>query len=118
MSKGKVKQPQDRQRKAVERLRDEADSMPGIAETEDRRLTVEGKGGKVTVTTLNMLDWEASVPGLLGAGDYLGALCGMVSDEDAAKLRACRPTIGAMMTAIYAEDEETGEASVGESQAS
>lgn len=112
------KQPQDRQRKAVDRLRAEAENVPGIAETQDRQLVIEGKVSTVTVTTLNMLDWDASVPGLLAAGDYLGAICGMVSDEDAVLLRAARPTIRAMMTAVYAEDEETGEESPGESQAS
>jgi hypothetical protein len=112
------KQPQDHKRKAVDRLRAESDKVPGIAETQERRLTIEGKAGTVTVATLNMLDWDAAVPGQLAAGDYLAALCGMVSDEDAALLRAARPTIGAMMTAVYAEDEETGEASVGEQHAS
>ena len=112
------KQPQDHQRKAVDRVRAESSTIPGIAETQDRKLAIEGKAGSVTVTTLEMLDWDASVPGLLAAGDYLGAICGMVSDEDAARLRAVRPTIGSLMTAVYADDEESGEASPGESQAS
>ena len=114
----KPKQPQDHQRKAVDRLRSEASKVPGVAETQDRRLTIQGRLAAVTVTTLNMLDWDADVPALLRDGDYLGALCGMVSVEDAAALRASKPTIGALMAAVYAEDEETGEASPGESQAS
>lgn len=112
------KQPQDHKKKAVERLAAEASQVPGIAETEGRRLTIEGRLGAVTITTLNMLEWDAEVPGFLREADYLGALCGMVSQEDAARLRAVKPTIGAMMTAVYASDEETGEASPGESQAS
>lgn len=112
------KQPQDRKRKAVDQIRAEASKVPGVAETQDRRLAVEGRLGAATVTTLNMMDWDAEVPALLRDGDYLGALCGMVSVEDAALLRSVKPTIGALMTAVYAEDEETGEASPGESQAS
>lgn len=120
MSNGKGgKRPQDHKRKAaVEQLRAEAESIPGVAETENRTLTIEGRLATVTVTTLNMLDWGAEVHSFLREGDYLSAICEMVSPEDGARLRASKPTVGTMMTAIYAPAEETGEASTGESQAS
>jgi hypothetical protein len=114
-----AKKPADHKRKgAVDQLRAEAANIPGISETEDRKLVIVGRIAEVTVTTLNMLDWDAEVPGFLREGDYLAAICGMVSPEDAARLRASKPTLGAMMTAIYAPDDESGEASPGESQAS
>jgi hypothetical protein len=113
------KKPQDRKPKgAADRLRAEAEKIPGLAETEGRRLTIEGRLGTVTVTTLNMLDWGAEVHAYLREGDYLSALAEMVSVEDARMLLACKPTVGAMMTAIQAPVEETGELSPGESQAS
>ena len=114
----KPKQPQDHKKKAAAQLQAEASKVPGIAETENRRLTVVGRLGEVTVTTLDMLEWGAEVPGFLRDGDYLGAICGMVSADDEQRLRASKPTLGAMMTAIYAPDDESGETSLGESQAS
>jgi hypothetical protein len=114
-----AKKPADHKRKgAADQLRDEAANIPGIAETQDKSLVIVGRLGEVTVTTLNMLDWDAEVPSALREGDYLTAICGMISPEDAARLRASKPTLGAMMTAVYAPDPATGEASPGESQAS
>ena len=113
------KQPQDHKKKgAVDALAAEASKVPGIAETENRTLVIEGRLGTAKVTTLGVMDWDADVFGFLGTGDYLSALCGMVSPEDAAILRSVKPSVRAMMTAVYDQDEESGEASVGESQAS
>jgi hypothetical protein len=42
----------------------------------------------------------------------------MLTDEDAARLRAVRPTIGSLMTALMEPVEESSEPSLGESQAS
>lgn len=116
-----VKQPQDRKKKqtAVDRLKSEAGTLPGLDEMAGLTLAVEGRNGKVTVTTLSSpLDWDAEVIGLLGSGDYLGAICGMVSTEEGAALRAVRPSIGSLMAALLEPVEETGEASPGESRAS
>ena len=113
--------PQDRKPKktAIDRLRDEAKSLPGLDEMAGITLEVSGRGGKTQVTTLESpLDWDAEVIGHLGSGDYLSAICGMCSDEDAARLRAVRPSIGSLMAALMEPVTETGEASPGESQAS
>jgi len=115
-----AKKPADHKPKAdaVAQMQAEASRIPGISETENRTLVIAGRLAEVTVTTLGMLDWDAGVPGALREGDYLSAICGMVSDTDAALLRASKPTMGAMMTAVYAPSTDTGEASPGESQAS
>lgn len=116
-----IKQPQDHKPKqtAVDRLKAEAGSLPGLDEMAGLTLTVSGRNGSATVTTLDSpLDWDAEVIGLLAAGDYLGAICGMVSASDESALRAVRPSIGSLMAALMEPVEETGEASPGESQAS
>jgi hypothetical protein len=69
------------------------------------------------------MDWDATVMTDLKEGDYLHALCGMLPDEDAMRLRAIRPTIGSMLAAIMqpavdANGEESSEPSPGESRAS
>ena len=115
------KQPQDRQPKkaAIDRLRAEAKSLPGLDEMAGLTLTVSGRNGSATVTTMDSpLDWDADVIGNLGAGDYLSAICGMVSTEDGNRLRALRPSIGSLMAALMEPGDDTGEASPGESQAS
>ena len=119
MSKPKgAKQPQDHQKKGVDRLQAEASKIPGIAETENRQLVIASEGGPITVTTRPMLKWKGSVVSRLREGDFLEAICGMVSPEDAARLRMADPELEELMTAVYADDEESGEASPGESQAS
>jgi hypothetical protein len=115
------KQPQDRKQKgAVDALRAEAANIPQFKEVAGSRVRVTGRSGTVTVTILDILDWLGEASGLAREGDYLGAYCGMVSDEDAARLRAVRPTVGSLMAAevVTDDDEETGEPTVGESQAS
>lgn len=119
MSKGN-KQPQDRKRKAVDQLRTEAEDIPGFKETAGARVKVSGRDGEVVVTILDILDWLGEAHTLAREGDYLGAYCGMISDEDAARLRAIRPTVGSLMTAqiVDDEDEAKGQPNMGESQAS
>jgi len=117
------KKPQDHQKKAAERLRDEAKKLPGIEELAGLSVSVSGRRGEVTVPIIDdPLEWGAEVMGLLRSGDYLGAICGMLTDEDAARLHAVRPTIGSLMTALMEPADEAGEESsepsVGESQAS
>lgn len=115
-----AKQPQDRQKKAVEKLQTEAAKLPGFKEVAGARIRVSGRGGTVTVTILDILDWLGESTGLAAQGDHLGAYCGMLSDEDAAALRAIRPTVGSLMAAEVVTDdgEESGEPPLGESQAS
>jgi hypothetical protein len=116
-----TKKPQDHKRKdAAALLQAEASKIPGLQETEGRKLTFEVEGGPpITVTTRSVLKWKGSVQGFLREGDYLAAFCGMVSPEDAAILRAADPDIESLMTALYAPaDDGAGEASPGESRAS
>jgi hypothetical protein len=117
---GKVKQPQDRKRKAVDSLKAEAQQIPDFASMEGMRVKITGRDGEVVVTILDIMEWLGEAQGLARQGDQLGAVCGMVSDTDAAALRAVRPTIGSLLAAeiLTDEDEESGEPSLGESQAS
>jgi hypothetical protein len=119
VSKG-AKVPQDHKQKgAADRLRDEASRLPGMDELAGLTLTVTGRNGEVTVTALdNPLDWDAEVIPSLREGDYLSAICGVLSTEDAARVRAVRPSIGSLLTALMEPAEESSEPSVGESQAS
>lgn len=114
------KKPQDRKKKAVDALKAEARNVEGFKDVPGSRVKVSGRSGEVTVTVLDVLDWLGETQGLAVRGDYLGAYCGMVSDEDAAALRAIRPTIGDLMAAevLTDDDEESGEPPLGESQAS
>lgn len=117
----KPKQPQDHKPKksAIDRVREEAKSLPGLDEMAGLTLKVEGRNGEVQVTTIESpLDWDAEVIHHLGAGDYLSAICGMLEDHDAARLRAVRPSIGSLMAALMEPVEDTGEESPGESLAS
>jgi hypothetical protein len=112
------KQPADHKRKAsAERLREEAERLPGIESMAGVELTVSGRHGEVTVTPLpNPMDWDADVIGYLREGDYLSAVCGVLPDADGAALRAVKPSIGSLMAAL---NEPAGsEPSVGEPQAS
>src|SRR5689334_5479851 len=105
------KQPQDHQKKkdAVDRLRDEAASLPEMEDLAGLVIEVSGKQGKARVTLLDSpLDWDAGVPQYLRDSDYLEAICGMCSDSEAAKVRAVRPTIGDMLRALMEPIEETG----------
>lgn len=113
-----AKKPADH--KKVKALKAEAEKMPGFKEVAGTRLRVTGRSGEAIVTILDILDWLGESQGMARDGDYLGAYCGMVSDEDAAALRAIRPTVGSLMTAevLTDEDEKSGEPSLGESQAS
>jgi rRNA processing protein Krr1/Pno1 len=114
-----VKQPQDRKAKAADRLRDEARQLPGLEEMAGLEITVSGRTGTVTVTTMeSALDWDAECMAHLKSGDYLSAICGMVTDEDAARLLAVRPSIGSLLTALMEPSDESSEPSPGESQAS
>jgi hypothetical protein len=114
------KQPADHKRKqAIDRLRDEAERMPGIEGMAGVEITVTGRHGTVTVTPMpNPLDWDADVLSFLREGDYLSAVCGMVPEESAAALRAVKPSIGSLMAALMEPTEETSEPPVGESPAS
>lgn len=114
------KQPQDRKKKgAAERLRAEAGQMPGLEELASQELTIAGRAGEVTVQILeNPLDWDAEVMSSLRDSDYLAAICGMLSTEDGQRLRAVRPSIGSLLEALMAPDDEAGESSLGEEQAS
>ena len=114
-----VKQPQDRKAKAADRLRKEAQALPGLDEMAGLEITVSGRAGSVTVTTMDSpLNWDAECMAFLKSGDYLSAICGMVSDEDGVRLRAIRPSIGSLLTALMEPAEESSEPSPGESQAS
>lgn len=115
-----AKKPQDHQKKAVQQLRTEASKVPEFKEVAGSRIRVSGRSGTVTVTILDIMDWLGESTGLASQGDYLGAYCGMISDEDAAALRAIRPTVGSLMAAevVTDDDEESGEPPLGESQAS
>lgn len=114
-----AKEPQDRKRKATERLREEAERLPGIEGMAGVELTVAGRHGTVTVTPMpNALDWDADVYTFLREGDYLSAICGVVSEEDAATLRAVKPSIGSILASLMEPAEQTSEPPVGESQAS
>lgn len=114
------KQPQDRKRKATaDALRAEAERLPGIEGMAGVELVVAGRHGEVTVTPMpNPLDWDADVYTFLREGDYLSAICGVVSEEDAAALRAVKPSIGSLLTALMEPTEGASEPPVGESQAS
>jgi hypothetical protein len=116
-----AKKPTDHKRKgAAARLRAEAEKLPGFKETAGTRIRVVGRSGETIVTILDVLDWLGESHSLAREGDHLGAYCGMVSDEDAAQLRAIRPTVGNLLTAdvVTEDDEESGEPPTGESQAS
>ena len=120
------KQPQDRKPKkgAAERLQSEALRLPLLDELRGISLTVHGRRGEVTVQAIDdPLEWDAEVVSHLGHCDYLSAICGVLSDEDAAKVRAVKPSIRDILSALMepndADDaEDSGELSVGESQAS
>lgn len=119
-----VKQPQDHQPKqagpsALDRLREEARKFGGFEEYAERELTITGRLGSVTVTTLNPLDWDAEVLSAISRDDYLTAIAGMCSEADGAAVRRVKPTIGSLMLAFAGvEEDESGEPSLGESQAS
>lgn len=115
-----AKKPADRKKSAADKLRAEAANVPGVKETAGARIRIEGRNGVAVVTILDLLDWLGETSELHRQGDYLGAYCGMISDEDAAALRAVRPTIGALLSAdvLTDDDEESGEPTVGESSAS
>lgn len=117
----KAKRPQDRQQKqsALDRLRAEARKFAGFEEYAERELHIDGRLGSVTVRTLSPLDWDAEVLSAIARDDYLTAIAGMCSPADGERVRRIHPTIGALMLAFSAvEDDETGELSPGESQAS
>ncbi len=114
------KQPTDHKRKqSLDKLREEAERLPGIDGLAGIELTVDGRHGTATVHTMsNPLDWDADVYTFLREGDYLSAICGVVSDEDGAALRAIKPSIGSLLAALSEPTDETSEPSVGEPQAS
>jgi hypothetical protein len=120
------KKPQDHKPKkdAVDNLRAESLRLPMLDELRGLSVTVGGRHGKVTVQALDdPLDWDAEVVTHLGHGDYLSAICGVLSDEDAARVRAVKPSIRDILTALTepvsdADGNGDGELSVGESQAS
>lgn len=117
------KKPQDHKRKAdadpLEQVRAEAKGLPGLDAMAGIKITVTGRNGTATVTTIDdPFEWDAEVIGLLGAGDYLGAICGMLSDEEGTLLRAMKPSIRSLMSALMDAPEDSGEPSLGESQAS
>ena len=115
------RKPQDRKPKqsALDRLRDEARNFAGFEEYAERELHVDGRLGSVTVETLSPLDWDAEVLSAIARDDYLTAIVGMVSPSDGDRLRRVRPTIGSLMLAFAGvEEDESGEPSLGESQAS
>ena len=119
------KQPQDHKPKkgAAERLQAEALRLPLLDELRGISLTVSGRRGEVTVQALeDPLDWDAEVVSHLGHGDYLSAICGVLSEEDALRVRAVKPSIRDILSALMETSSEDGEGdgeeSVGESQAS
>ena len=118
------KQPQDHKQKgAADRLQAEARSLPGLDELRGVSVTIKGRRGEVTVKAIeDPLDWDAEVVTHLGTGDYLSAICGVLSEEDAARVRAVKPSIRDLLTALIEpnedDEEDDGELSVGESQAS
>jgi hypothetical protein len=121
MPKQAARQPADHKPKksSAERLREEAERIPGIEGMAGVELTVSGRHGSVTITPLaNPMDWDADVFTFLREGDYLSAICGVVTEQDAAALRAVKPSIGSIMAALMEPDEETSEPPVGESPAS
>lgn len=118
-----TKQPQDRKPKksAVQRVRNEAGGSSVMAELAGRELSITGRHGQITVTTLgDPLDWDAEVVSFLREGDYLAAIIGMLSLEDGQRLRALRPSLKSLMEIVMGEGEheDESEPSLGESQAS
>jgi hypothetical protein len=114
-----AKVPQDHKQKAADQLRKEAAKLPQLEELAGLSLTVSGRNGEITVATLDSpLDWDADCMAFLREGDYLSAIVGMISTEDGLRLRAVRPSIGSLLTALMEPAEESSEPSVGESQAS
>lgn len=119
-----AKKPADHKRKrqdALDLVRAEAAKSADLAAMGERKFTIKGRRDTVTVTTLDALDWDAEVVGLLRDGDYLGALVGMLSDADGVALRAARPSIGELLVAFTESDDDgdaDGELALGESQAS
>jgi hypothetical protein len=108
------------QRKSpLEMLRAEMQAQGGLDELAGREVSIAGRtGAKVTVRILDdPLDWEAGVIAAFQGNDFLTAICGMISDEDALLLRKVRPTLGTLMAALM-DDGPDGELSLGESQAS
>lgn len=110
---------------AAERLRDEAGGLPMLDQLRGLTLNVRGKRGEVTVQAIDdPLEWDAEVVSHLGHGDYLSAICGVLSDEDAARVRAVKPSIRDILTALMDSGESDedgdgdGELSAGESRAS
>lgn len=116
------KQPQDHKPKksAAERVRNEA-SASVLDDLAGRELTVTGRHGEITVTTLgDPLEWDAEVVSFLREGDYMAAIVGMLSLEDGQRLRALRPSLKSLMEIVMGdgEHEDESEPSLGESQAS
>lgn len=114
-----AKKPQDHKAKkdTLELIRAEAAKSADLSAMGSRTFNVVGRRGEATVTTLDPMDWDAEVVGLIRDGDYFGALAGMVSEADEVALRTVRPSIGALMVA-FTEPADDGELPVGESQAS
>lgn len=114
-----AKKPADRKRKqntALDRLRAEMDGS-ALGDMSGQEITFEGRSGTATVTILDPFDWDAEVVSLLRQRDYFAAICGMVSLEDGARLRAVRPTLGDLMKQLI-EPARPGDGDAGESQAS
>lgn len=109
------KKPADHKKKAtaIDRLRAEF----GGIDIPVGELEISGRNGKVTVTLLDPFDWTAEAVTCLRENDYFSAIIGMVSESDAAKLRAVQPTLGSLFEALL-ENPEPDADDVGESQAS
>jgi hypothetical protein len=116
---GNAKKPADHKPKKdmLELVRAEAAKQAALTDMGGRTFTITGRRGEAEVTTLDAMDWDAEVVGLIREGDYFGALAGMVSDEDEAALRQVRPSISALMVA-FTEPSDDGDLPLGESQAS
>lgn len=110
-----AKKPADRKKKArpIDRLRAEMGSLDIPA----GELTIRGRNGKAKVTILDPFEWDAEAVAFLNSGDYFSGVLGMVSPEDAARIRLVRPSLGQLFEALL-DNDEPGEPDVGESQAS